>query len=117
VLGLIRVYYASFCTGCSIHSPLPSLLPPQVPGEVGYFGEVTKVFSQAFAAAKKDVQAGSYFTINTLTCVLPLLFAGFSVLLAFLPVEEEVPRRRMAAKAPTAEDMAAVEPVADKKSD
>ena len=85
---------------------------------MGYFGEVSKVFQQAFAAAKKDAQAGSYFTINTLTCVLPLLFAGFSVLLAFVPAEEEeVPRRRMPAKAPTAEDVAAAEPVADKKSD
>jgi len=57
---------------------------------VGYLGEVTKVFSQAYAAAKKDVLGGNYFTLNVVTCLLPLLFFGFSMLLAFLPAEEEV---------------------------
>ena len=99
------------------HAHLPHFLSSQVPAEVGYFGEVIKVFKQAFAAAKTDIQAGSYFTLNTLTCVLPLLFAGFSVLLAFVPAdEEEVPKRRMP-KPPPAADTAVADPVTDKKSD
>jgi len=82
-------------------------------------GEVTKVFSQAFSAAKKDVMGGNYFTLNVLTCALPLLFFGFSILLVFLPAEEEeVPRRRMAAKPAAPEGEKAAEPApADKKSD
>ena len=67
--------------------------PEEVPKEVGYIGEVTKVFSQSFKAASKDFSNGNYFTINVLTCVMPALFFLFAVLLAFAPVDDEPVRR------------------------
>ena len=73
----------------------------EVPKEVGYVGEVTKVFSQSFKAANKDISNGNYLTINVLTCVMPALFFLFAVLLAFAPVDDEPVRRapRVAAAA------------------
>ncbi len=65
-----------------------------VPAEMGYFGELSAVFKQSYKAALKDFSAGNYFTINILTCVMPLMFLGFAMLLAFIPVDEEPVHRR-----------------------
>ena len=86
----------------------------ETPGDLGYFGEVTKVFTSSFKAATKDVTAGKYFTMNVLTCVMPVLFVLFAFLLAFIPVEEEPIRRRPAAAAATKTAEPAKE---DKKKD
>lgn len=69
--------------------------PSEVPAEMGYFGEVTKVFKDSYNLAQKDISGGNYFTVNVLTCALPVIFILFSILLCFIPVEsEEVPAPR-----------------------
>jgi hypothetical protein len=83
---------------------------------VGYFGELTKVFNQAWTAAKKDISAGKYATINVLTCALPLLFLGCSALLALLPSgDEEPPKMRMSK--PVVQESASSLPKEVKSSD
>jgi protein disulfide-isomerase-like protein len=72
------------------------------PAELGYFGEVTKVFSASFKAAKKDIDAGNYMTMNILTCVMPVLFLVFAALLALIPVDDEPYRRRAPTSTPAA---------------
>jgi protein disulfide-isomerase-like protein len=72
----------------------PQYEQDNVPAEMGYFGELTAVFKQSYKAALKDLAAGNYFTINILTCAMPLMFIGFALLLTFIPVDEEPVRRQ-----------------------
>jgi hypothetical protein len=101
----------------------PSLLPSnppsfsfysQVPPPLGYFGELSKVFKEAYTLARDDLSAGKYITVNVLTCVLPFVFIGLSVMLAFLPSDDEVIAPKRAA-APAA--VAAAAPAAAGKSE
>ncbi len=76
----------------------------QVPPPLGYFGELTKVFTESYKLAREDLSAGNYLTVNVLTCVLPLVFIGLSVMLAFLPSDDEIiaPKRAAAPAASAA---------------
>ena len=67
----------------------------EVPGEMGYFGEVTAVFKQSYKAAVKDISQGEYITMNILTCVMPVMFLLLAVILFLIPIDDEPvkPRR------------------------
>jgi hypothetical protein len=77
--------------------------PEKVPPELGYFGEIVKVYKHAYKTASKDLLSGNYFTIDVFLVFMPFIF-GVTLLALFCipgakPPREARERRRVAQSA------------------
>lgn len=67
--------------------------PSVVPGEIGWFGEITQVYKHAYKQASKDLRNGSYFTADVILAIMPALFVVVLVLICLIPTPD--PRRHL----------------------
>ena len=60
----------------------------EVPKPLGFFGEFTLVFKQAYKQAYNDIKNKKYFTSNVVIILLPIFFVLIIGLLVFIPIPE-----------------------------
>lgn len=83
--------------------------PEDVPKEMGYFGDIAKIFQKAYVDAANDAAAGNYFTANILLMILPVIFCLICILLIITPaapqeIRKAAPRKTAAAAVASKED-------------
>ena len=59
--------------------------PEDVPKDLGYFGDIIKVFKTSFKDASADFKAGNYLTANLFLMALPFIFGLIFFLLIVTP--------------------------------
>jgi thiol-disulfide isomerase/thioredoxin len=73
--------------------------PETVPGELGWFGEITQVYNHAYKQAAKDLKRGNYFTADVVLAIMPAAFLIIILLICLIPSPD--PRAYADSQAPS----------------